>query len=94
MRALGYGSGKVAGLFLGKSIIIGLIGAFMGFLLGTALSLNFGSEIFKITAKAIKPDYALLVWSVIAAPTFAAISSFIPVTIVVSRDPADTLRED
>ena len=94
MRALGYGLGKIALLFLGKAMIIGLLGAIGGFLIGTVLALNFGPEIFKVTAKAIKPEYILFIWSLIAAPVFAALSSFIPVLIAVAEDPADTLREE
>ena len=94
MRALGYGSGNITLLFLGKAVIAGLLGAAVGFLIGTALALDIGPEIFKVTAKAIKPQYALLVWSLVAAPAFAAVSSFIPVMIAVTYDPAVTLREE
>jgi ABC-type lipoprotein release transport system permease subunit len=95
MRALGYGSGKVTAMFLGKAVIVGLIGAVLGFILGTALALNFGPEIFKITAKAtIKPDVPLFILSLVLAPVFAAVSSFIPAMIAVTYDPAVTLREE
>ena len=33
MRALGYGSSRITAMFLGKAIIIGLIGAIVGFLI-------------------------------------------------------------
>ena len=94
MRALGYGSGKITLLFLGKSVITGLLGAVLGFLIGTALALNFGPDIFKVTAKAIRPEYVLLAFSLVAAPVFACVSSFIPVAYAVTRDPAVTLREE
>jgi len=94
IRALGHNSSKIAVLFLGKSLLIGLVAAFIGYFAGTALALKYGPEIFKVTAKAIKPEYALLTWAVIVAPVFAAIASFIPVTIAVTQDPADTLREE
>jgi putative ABC transport system permease protein len=95
MRALGYGSGKITALFLGKAAIIGLLGAIVGFLVGTALALHFGPDVFKITAKTmIKPEWSLLVWSLIAAPLFAAVSSFVPAMIAVAFDPAVTLREE
>lgn len=93
IRALGHNSSKIAVLFLGKSLLIGLVGAFIGYFAGTALALKYGPEIFKVTAKAIKPEYSLMTWAVIVAPIFAAIASFIPVTIAVAQDPADTLRE-
>ena len=94
MRALGYGSGRITLLFLGKAVIIGLLGAAVGFFTGTALALNFGPDIFKVTAKAIKPEYVWLAWSLIAAPAFAAVSSFIPSMFAVTYDPAVTLREE
>ncbi len=94
MRALGYGSGTITLLFLGKAIVIGAIGATLGFGIGTGLALEFGSGIFKITAKMINPLYGLLGWSLIAAPVFAAISSFIPAMVAVTQDPAVTLRTE
>jgi len=95
MRALGHGSGRIALLFLGKAALIGLLGAALGFLLGTALAQYFGPGIFKLTAKImIKPELALLIISLIFAPVFAAVSSFIPAMIAVAYDPAVTLREE
>lgn len=93
MRSLGYGSGTISGMFIGKAILIGVIGAVAGFGVGTWLSLSFGPGIFEITAKNIKPLYHLLGWSVVLAPIFAALSSFIPAVVAVTQDPADTLRE-
>jgi len=94
LRALGYGAGKVAYLFLGRAVLLGITGSILGFILGTAFSLIYGPDIFTITAAAIKPIYSLLLWSVLAAPLFAAISSFIPTMIAVSTDPAIILREN
>jgi len=62
MRALGYGSGRITLLFLGKALVIGVIGAAVGFGIGMWIALRFGPEIFQITAKAIKPIYNLLGW--------------------------------
>ena len=95
MLALGYGSGKITALFLGKAVIVGLIGAFVGFLAGTYLALHFGPDIFKMTAKmVIKPHLSLLAWSLIFAPLFAAVSSFIPAMIAAAYDPAVALRQE
>ena len=94
MRALGYGSSKIALLFLGKSVIIGLIGALFGFLLGTYLALRIGPMIFRLTANQVYPMYSLLVWSIVITPIFSAFSSFIPTMIAVSADPVVSLRQD
>ncbi|RJP30192.1 MAG: FtsX-like permease family protein [Candidatus Omnitrophota bacterium] len=94
MRALGYGSAKIAALFLGKAILVGIIGAIVGFYVGTGFSLQYGPKIFQVTAKAIQPIYSLLVWALFAAPAFAALSAFIPAMIAVTQDPAETLRAE
>lgn len=95
MRALGYGSGRITMLFLGKALTIGLVGAVVGFLVGTGLALKFGPKIFELTAKTmIKPELFLLLYCIIFAPVFAAVSSFIPTMIAVTYDPAVTLREE
>ena len=94
MRALGYGAGKVGLLFLGRSIAIGVLGAFLGFAVGAALALNLGPDIFQVTAKAMKPDYAWLVRLLVLAPAFAAVSSLIPAVSAVTSDPAVALRKE
>ncbi len=94
LRALGHGSGKIAALFLGKAAVTGLIAAVIGFALGAYLAMSVGPDIFKITAKAISPDYQSLKWALIAAPLFSALSAFIPTAMAVAQDPAQTLREE
>ncbi len=94
LRALGYGGGHVAGLFLGKAVLLGLIGAALGFGVGTAIALHYGPDMFKLTAKNLKADYGLLGWLGVGAPLFAALCSFIPTMTSVARDPADSLRQD
>ncbi len=94
LRALGYGSGRIAGLFLVKAILLGCVGAVIGFGLGNALALSVGTEIFKVTAKAIQTDWNLLGMAVLATPLFSAIASFIPAMLAVAQDPAVSLRED
>ena len=94
MRALGHGSGRIAGLFLGRAALIGLLGAALGHGLGSWLAVEFGSGIFRVTAKSIKPEMILLGWAVLAAPLFAAVASCIPTMLAVTLDPAETLREN
>jgi ABC-type lipoprotein release transport system permease subunit len=94
MRALGYGSSKIGALFLGKAVLIGLIGAVIGFGIGTGLALKFGPDIFKVTASMITPQIKLLYWAIIVSPAVCALSVFIPSMIAVAQDPAITLREE
>jgi ABC-type lipoprotein release transport system permease subunit len=62
--------------------------------MGTALALALGPEIFPVTASAIKPEGALLGWSLLLAPALAALASFIPALLAASLDPAVALREE
>lgn len=94
LRAVGYGAGKIAWLFFGRALLLGFIGAVLGFIIGTLFSLIYGPDVFIVTAQSIKPIYSLLLWSVIVSPLFAALASFIPTMIAISTDPALTLRDN
>ncbi len=94
LRALGKGSGGVAALFLGKALLLGVAGALCGFTLGTALLLEWGQELLKISPKLIGWDMNNLKWALLLAPLFAALASFIPAMLAVTHDPAETLRHD
>ena len=94
LRALGYGSGTISTLFLGKAIIVGLIGAGVGYGLGAWLAVSVGPQIFQVTAKSIEAPPELLGWSLLTAPMFAAVVSFIPAVMAVTQDPATTLRAE
>ena len=93
LRALGHGSERIAALFLGKAVVIGVAGAALGWMLGSALALHFGADIFQVTSKAMAARPALLWQALVAAPIFAALASFIPAMLAVTLDPAETLRE-
>ena len=92
LRALGYASRDIAALFLGRSVLIGVAGALLGFLLGTVLALYWGPEIFQVSADQMEPQVFWLLGSLVGAPLFAAVSGFIPAVLAVTRDPAVLLR--
>jgi len=94
MKALGFGSSYITYIFIGRSLIIGLIGAIMGFIIGTALSILFGPNIFSYTANNIKPLYGLFLWFIFISPIFTALSSLIPIIIAITKDPAITLTKE
>lgn len=92
LHAIGHSNGKISGIFLGKALIIGFVGAILGYLLGSFLAVKFGSAIFKITASSIRPMYSLFVWSVIVAPSFSTLSTFIPALIASIKNPAVIIK--
>ena len=94
LRATGFGSGKIALLFLGKAAFMGFAGAALGFFLGTALSIKFGPQIFKITASSIRPEMGLLMWSLLGSPLVCAAAVILPTVLGVYQDPAVSLREE
>jgi ABC-type lipoprotein release transport system permease subunit len=94
LRALGKGGGRIAGLFLGKAVMVGLVAALIGAALGTWVVLEFGPSLFPVTKKAIHANWTLAAQLIVATPLFAALASFIPAMLAVSHDPAETLRED
>ncbi|MFM7101472.1 MAG: ABC transporter permease, partial [Verrucomicrobiota bacterium] len=93
-RALGHGSGRIAGLFLGRAALLGAVGAAAGWSLGTALALAAGPRLFPVTAGSLAADGTLLGGAMLFTPAFAALASFLPTALAVAHDPAETLRAD
>lgn len=91
LRALGHGTGGLTFLMMGRAFIIGIVGAVIGGVLGTWLALEVGPGLFPVTAKALRVDAEVVLWALAIAPVFAALSSFIPTMLAVTRDPALTL---
>ena len=56
--------------------------------------MEYGPDVFKVTAQSIKPIYSLLYWALLIAPLFAVVSAFIPIMYAVSLQPAQVLKED
>ena len=94
LRALGYRGTALAGLLLGKAVLLGIAAAVIGSVLGTYVAVAYGSDLFPITARAIKPEPELFWWALIATPLFAAAVSFFPTAVAIAEDPALTLRRD
>jgi putative ABC transport system permease protein len=94
LRAIGYGSLALTRLFMGRAVILGLLGAPLGFVLGGLVALEFGPEIFSLTAGAMRLNLVWLAWLVLLAPAFTAIAAFIPMVSAVTWDPVQTLRDE
>jgi len=94
LRALGVSSRPIAGLFLGKMTLIGLLGAVMGWAVGTAVAIHYGTDIFPVTARAIAPLYGLLGWAVVGSALLCLVASWLPAMSAVMQDPAEVLSEE
>ena len=93
-RSQGIGSWAIAALFLAKAVLVGLVGAVVGFGLGTWLALHFGPAIFVHTAGKIAAEPGLLVRALVLAPLVAVIASYLPALQAVAQDPAEVLRDE
>jgi len=93
-RAMGLSSAPIAALFLGKAVLVGLIGAAAGFALGTWIALYFGPQMFPVTATKITPMLSLLMWAFLGAPVLCVVASYLPTVYAILQDPAEILREE
>ena len=93
MKALGFTSWEVSKLFFFRAFLIGLLGALLGFALGSVLSFYLGPKIFNLTVVTVQPLYHLLYWAIFIGPLFAALTSLIPVLWAVNQDSAQLLKE-
>jgi len=94
LRALGFGSGRISMLFLGRGIALGIPGACIGYAAGFFLAKIMGPRIFKVTAAVIHPSAALFIWALAGSLVAAAVSVFIPSMAAVAQDPAETLQKE
>lgn len=93
MRAIGFSGWSISKHFFVRAFIIGLLGALLGFILGTLLSYQLGPNIFKVAKTFISPNYNLLFWAIIIGPLFAAVVSVLPILWFVNQDSAQILKE-
>ncbi|HIA28302.1 MAG TPA: FtsX-like permease family protein [Planctomycetes bacterium] len=94
LRALGHESSMVGALFLGRALLIGLLGAAVGFPIGNIIAIEVAPTIFTVTASAVKLEPGLFLLALAAAPLFAMASSIIPTMQAVAQDPAEILRQE
>ena len=94
LRALGKGSGMIASLFLGKAVLLGLLGAVIGFGLGTGLAYALGTRVLELAASQL-PLLRLdvLLCTLVGAPLVCAVASYLPTLSAIIQDPAVVLRD-
>jgi len=94
LRAVGFRSVQILNIFLAKAVLLGLIGAFLGYLAGFAIGAASGelSPNAQTIARLFNPGLLLLV--LFSAPLLSALASWIPALIAAGQDPAEVLREE
>ena len=98
LRSLGFGGVRIMSLFLGKAILMGIVGGilggFLGLFAGRALGLMVDKphEVNLSTFELFKPW--VFVITIISAPLISAIGGWIPAIIAIQQDPARILRKE
>lgn len=93
LRALGFSSLKISKQFFLRALLIGFVGALLGFIIGTLLSYQLGPNIFSVAKTYVQPNYLMLLLVIFIGPLFAALSSLLPVLWAINRDSAELLKE-
>ena len=91
LRALGKSSAVIAALFLGKAVLLGLLGAVVGAGLGMGIGQWFGLHALEVAASDIR--YDLLAAALLGAPLLAMLASYLPTLSALMQDPAVVLKD-
>lgn len=91
LRALGKSSAAIAALFLGKAVLLGLLGAVVGAGLGMGIGQWFGVHALEAATSDIR--YDLLTAALLGAPLLAMLASYLPTLSALLQDPAVVLRD-
>jgi putative ABC transport system permease protein len=93
LRALGKRSRTIASLFLGKAVLLGLLGAAVGATLGVWTARLLGVNVLGVTADYFSVQYGVLLAALLGAPLLSALASYLPTLSALMQDPAVVLRE-
>jgi putative ABC transport system permease protein len=93
LRAVGKGSGAIAGLFLGKAVLMGLLGAAVGVGVGVLATRLIGAAALGVGPDQVAARPEVLLAGLLGAPLLAAVASYLPTLSAVTQDPAVVLRD-
>jgi hypothetical protein len=87
LRAIGLQSAQILTIFLGKALLIGIVGAVVGYAGGFVVGTTWGGESAAIL---FAPSDMLL--AIVMAPLLASLGSWIPAMLAARQDPAVVLQ--
>ncbi|MHC4916241.1 MAG: ABC transporter permease [Planctomycetota bacterium] len=92
--AVGFGPGRLVTMFLAKLVLIAVVGAVVGFAVGTLGATRLvDPEIYAKVAIRPKPIWMLSVWSVTGALGVSLLAGVLPTMLAACTDPAEVLRK-
>ena len=93
LRALGVGSRRILAIFLGRAILLGLIGAALGLTAGLLLGAFWQESPGVVPVAHAWWDARLVAAALIGAPMVAAMAAWLPAYLAAQQDPAEVLSE-
>jgi len=93
LRAIGKGSGAIGVLFLGKALVMGLLGAAVGLGIGVLLARLVGTAALGVVPEQVTARPEVLLAAILGAPLLAVVASWLPTLSAVNQDPAVVLRD-
>jgi putative ABC transport system permease protein len=94
LRAMGVGAGRIAMLFLGRAALLGLLGAVLGFALGTWPTIHIGRSFLEFGGKKLAPLGDQFILVILAAPLLCMAAAYLPAMIAATQDPAEVLSKE
>ena len=94
LRALGRNTSHIIVLFLGKAVLIGILGGIIGCAVGAGLASQLAvTALFDGSLVNFRPDTGILLATVLGAPLLAAMASYLPTLLAIRQDPAVVLMD-
>jgi len=94
LRAIGLRRAQILAAFLGKALIVGVVGAIIGFVAGYAAGLQLSDLPMSLNNARQVFSPMVLLMALVAAPLLSALSSWIPALLAAGQDPAVVLTGD
>ncbi len=93
LRALGKSSASIAGLFLGKAMLLGFVGGAVGCGLGYLMARWLATGMLGVDAGQFTPSLLASCCTLLGTPLVAAMASYLPTLSAVNQDPAVVLMD-
>ena len=97
LRALGLSTGKIMTLFLGKALIMGVLAAGLGYLLGFLAACRIDHQNADDGLRLALPilfSWQLLLAVLLLTPALTTLASWVPAVFAASQDPAPILAQE
>jgi hypothetical protein len=93
LRALGKSSTSIAGLFLGKAVLLGMVGGSLGCALGYLMARWMATSMLGVDVVNFTPSLVASCCAFLGTPVVAAMASYLPTLSAVNQDPAVVLMD-